>query len=232
MGTFYRVLAWAERHKQKLIVSAAVVAVAGVGVWYYVWKEANAEATAGMELSGLRPTPTAAGGLIPVPASAYLKVAEDYPKSSAAARALLLGAGALFTEGKYDEAKAHFDGLLRDYPSSPYRSEAMYGNAACLEAQGKIAEATAAFRNIVERQPMAPVVQRAKLSLARLYQTQSQVEQAYRLFEDVLRAEGMSFVGYQAEMGLEELKRSHPHLAAPPEAGLSFPVPTLGTNQP
>jgi len=232
LGGFYAVLAWAERNKSKLIVFAVVVAAASLAVSFYVWKQSNVEATANIELSNLRPTATATGSLVPVPASAFLKIVNDYPKTSAAARARLWAAGALFTEGKYAEAKAQFDRFLRDYPASPFRSAALYGNAACLEAQGKLPEATAAFKDIVERRPTDPVVSRAKLALGRLYQTQNEAARAYKLFEDVARAEGMSSLGYQAEMGLEELKRSNPNLGAPAQADFSSPVPALQTNQP
>ena len=82
-----------------------------------------------------------------------MKVAATYPKSSAGARALLLAAGSLFTEGKYPEAKTQFERFTRDYPDSPFMGEALLGIAACLDAQGKTAEALAAYKDLIDRHP-------------------------------------------------------------------------------
>lgn len=232
LGILYEVWAWSKRNKRTLLVLAIVVVVAGLAVWIYAWRLESAEAAANVELSNLRPTVTQAGNVTPIPAAAFLKVADEYPKTSAAVRAVLLAGGALFADGKYAEAKTQFDRFLRDNPASPFRGEAIYGSAACLEAQGRIPEAMAAFKNLVERRSAGPVVSRPKLALARLYQLQNQPELAYKLFDEVVRSEGMSSVGYQAEMGLDELKLAHPNLASARGSGLLPSIPAAQTNQP
>jgi tetratricopeptide (TPR) repeat protein len=232
LGFLYEVWTWAQRNKRTLIVSALVVAVATLVISFNVWKQASGEAAANSELSNLRPTATAAGDVMPIPAGAFLKVVNDYPRTAAGARALLFAGATLFEDGKYAEAKTQFDRFVRDYPASPFRGEAIYGGAACLEALGRIPEAIATYESLAERRRPSPVVPRAKLALARLYQTQNQPELAYRLFDEVLRSEGMDSVGYRAEIGLDELKLSHSNLADARLTGLLPVIPTLQTNQP
>lgn len=208
--TFESVFAWAIKHKQKLLIGsiAAVAVVLVVGV-YFLHKGRSRE-LAEAELSKLRPTISAQGEITPVPASALLNVADNYPKTPAGARARLLAAAALFNEGKFAEAKAQFDKFLRDYPRSPFRADALYGSASCLAAQGKPTEAIALYRQIIDRYPGNPVVGRAKFALGRLLVGQNQIEQAKKLFDEVARIEGSSLLAYQAEIELEQLNKREP----------------------
>jgi tetratricopeptide (TPR) repeat protein len=227
----YSLWAWAINNRQKLIVVAAAVAVAVGAVAYYKWRQDAGETEAAEALSKLRPQPatTPGGSPVPVSAEAYLAVVNAHPKSAAASRALLLGAGASFAEGKYEESKKQFERFLREFPDSPYRGEALFGVAASLEAQGKTAETVSAYREFVDRRANDPNATRAKLGLARLT-VKENPSQAYRLYEEVARAEGQTAVGYQAEIALEELRRTHPNLTAPAtNAAPIFSAPTTTT---
>ena len=107
------------------------------------------------------------------PAAAYLKVAADYPKSSAVARALLMAAGSLFSDGKYTEAKAQFDRFGREYGSSPFMGQALLGSAACQDALGKTNEASTAYNDLIRQRPGENFVPQAHFALGRLYEAQN-----------------------------------------------------------
>lgn len=209
----YKLWAWAEKNKRQLLWAALAAVVLGLGIYYYLWHQETAERTAAEELAQLRPTPAPSGPPTPIRAEEYLKLAGEHRGTQAAGRALLLGAGALFTNGKYAEARTEFERFLHEYPDSPLRCEALYGSAACLDAEGnKAGEAAAAFKSVVDRYPLDPVVPRAKLALARVYEAQKQVEQAYQLYSELSETERSSLVGMLADMRLEDLKRTNPSL--------------------
>lgn len=205
--TIEQVFAWSIKHKQKLLIGSIAVLVVCLVTGFYLWQKTRTKEIAEVELSKLRPTISAQGEITPVTASALLRVADNYPKTPAGARARLLAAGALFNEGKLAEAKTQFDRFLRDYPKSRFRPDALYGSGLCLAALGKSAEAMQIYREIVDGYVGSPVVPRAKLALGRLLVAQNQIAQAKKLFEEVAHAEGGGLLAYQAEIELERLSR-------------------------
>ena len=142
---------------------------------------------------------------------------------------MLLAAGSLFTEGKYEEAKAQFQKLIREYHDSPFMGEALLGVAACLDAQNKPTEAIAAYKELIDRHPNDPVIPQAKFALGRLYEAQNQPEQAYNYFEQVAQTDPYGSIGSEAGMRAEELKLKHPNLA--PGAGPAPPTRCLSICQ-
>lgn len=210
----YKIWAWAEKHKPQLLGAALAALAIGLGGYYYAWNRDTSERAAAEDLAKLRPTSAPGGVPVPVRAEEYLKLASERPGTQAAGHALLLGAGALFTNGQYAEARTQFERFLKEYPATTLRSEALYGSAACLDAQGKATEAAAAFKSIIDRYPTDPVVPRAKLALARIYETQNQAEQAFQLYSELSETERSGLVGMLADMRLEDLKRTHPALGA------------------
>jgi tetratricopeptide (TPR) repeat protein len=220
---FHEFLAWAEHNRSKLAYGIGAVALVAFVVAFFMWRGHKAEVEAGRALSRVFvPQATAAAtgnqGRMRNP-EAYLKVASEYPKSMAGARALLLAATDLYLEGKYPEAQAQFERFVREYRQSSFVPEAMLGVAASLEAQGKTEEALTAYRNVVDRYPGQVAVPQAKFALARLYEAQGKLELAQPLFEDVARTEPYTSVGSEAGMRSEELRSRLPKPAAPsPEA--------------
>ena len=94
-------------------------------------------------------------------------MANDYPGTTAAARALLTAAGMLFDAGKFKEAQDQFEKCLRDYSDFPLVNQASLGIAACLEAQGKTADAAARYDDYIKRHGSDSTIQQAKSALAR-----------------------------------------------------------------
>jgi tetratricopeptide (TPR) repeat protein len=154
--------------------------------------------------------------------AAYLKVASQYPNTSAGARAALLAGGAYFIDSKFSEAHAEFSRFIRDHRDHPLLPEALLGIAACLDAQGKTDEAITAYKSLIDHHPDAKgVLPQAKFALARLYEQQKKIELARNLYEDVGRSDPGSSLGNEAGMRFEELKIKYPLATA------AAPIPVI-----
>ncbi len=227
----HKAIAWFEKNRNQALTGAAVAIVAGCVVAFFVWHAGEKQLRASNALSDVAASQTgaseAAQSAIP---QAYLKVASEYPGSKAGARALLLAAGGLFTEGKYNEAQAQFERFTREYRSSELLGEALLGIASCVEAQGKADQAIAAYRDLITRHPTESVVIQAKFSLARLYEGQKKLDQARDMYKDVSRDSPYSILGSEAEMKLRDMAEKNPELAVP--AAVPTPLPTVAVPAP
>jgi predicted negative regulator of RcsB-dependent stress response len=200
-----RSINWLDANKQKLIRIALVIAVVALAVSYLSWKRGQQEVAASTALSDV---PPGAGA-----AEAYLKLAAQYPKTTAAPRAVLTAAGELFAAGKLAEAETQFKRLLEEYSDSPYRVQALLGAAACLDAQGKTAEAVSRYEQIVAQYSKEAVASQAKSALARLYEIQNQPAKALPLYEELQRTEAYGSFGLEANIRRLALLAKYPDLA-------------------
>jgi tetratricopeptide (TPR) repeat protein len=233
LSAFDKARTWYELHKKQTIWGASAIVIVGVIVWLVVAQRGKRETAASEALSAISTPQLGQAGARPDAANAYLKIASDYPKSSAAARALLLAAGSLFVDGKYAEAKTQFEKFTREHRDSPFMGQALLGIAASLDAQGKKEEASTAYKVIVDRHGNENVAPQARFALARLYEAQNKPEQARALFEELARSDPYGSLGSEAGMRLEELRVKHPELftpIAPPTPAL--PDPVLLSNTP
>ena len=215
LPTSHKAWAWFEANKKPTLYGAGIVLVVGVIVAFFLYRQNAREVAASEALSAVtvsQITRQSSGDMVP----AYLKVANEYPNSTAGGRALLLAAADLYTEGKYDQAKAQFERFRRDYASSPFLGQALLGIAACLDAQGKAREAMTAYQNLIARRPGDFVVSQARFSLARLQEAQGEPDKARILLEEVERSDPYGSLGSEAGMRLEELKEKYPKLFASP----------------
>ena len=213
---------WFESHKKEVGIGAVAVLVVGGIAGFIVWRNTEKQVQAGEALTAVslaQGAPAAQGT-----ADAFLKVANEYPKSEAGARALLQGAGALFTEGKYDQAKAQFERFTREYGDNPIAVQAAYGVAACLDAQNKIPEAIAAYETLRTRHPTDPIAPLTKFALGRLYEAQNKIDSARAAYQDVMQNEQNNSLGNEAGLRLEELNAKYPPPPPPtPPPGASTP---------
>lgn len=232
-------LAWAESNKKKLLVGSAVIALVIGGYAIYQWhhNEAEAEASAAL-LKVDRPGIRMENGEGPS-AQAFLNVASAHPGTSAAGRALLFAADALFRENKYAESKTQFENFLRDYADNPLAPTAGLGMAACLDAMNKTNEALTAYQDVVNRFAGSVVIAQAKLGQARLYEARNDFASALRIYDELTRQNTQSGWSSEAAMRREQLLSRHPELVktnAPPSVTVSNPpsatLPQLtATNQ-
>jgi predicted negative regulator of RcsB-dependent stress response len=225
----YDLLAWAEVNKKRLAVGAAVVAALAAAIGLYAYNRAEGETAAAKALSEVVYAQTGQRGATPS-AAEYLKVASNHPGTRAAERALILGAGAMFAEGKYAEAQAQFERFLKQSPESALAPVASLGVASCLDALSKPEEAMTAYQKVIAKHPGDPVVGQARLALARLYEAREQPEQALRMYRELTRPGVQSAWSREASMRQEQLLRKHPQLA--PTNAPSATLTTQVTNAP
>lgn len=204
--------AWFETNKKPALMGIGAIVAVGAIASYYFYHLNQTEQAAAEAFSAVAVPQMTGASSASESAAAYLKIASEYPKTTAAARALLLGAGTLFTEGKYTEAKAQFDRFTREYGGNPLMSQAQLGGAACLDALGRTNEAVVAYNDLVRRYPGENVVAQARFALGRLYEAQNDPDKARTQFEEVARANPYGSLGSEAGMRLEELNAKYPKL--------------------
>ena len=137
-------MAWLEVHKKRLAIGAGIALVVICGAMLVAQQQAEKERAASAALSDVRLPFSPSAATPPGTAEALAKVASEHKGSQAAARALLLSAGVLFSEAKspadFAAAEKRFAEVSAEYPTSPWNAQAALGVAASLKAQGKTAE--------------------------------------------------------------------------------------------
>lgn len=223
-------MTWLEVNKKRLAVGAVVLVAIGFGAYLFNYLAEQKEADASAALLKLR-TPLNASSNAPViPSSDFLKVAQEHAGTAAAQRAIILAAGALFTEGKYAEAQAQFERLQKEFPGSPWIADAAYGIAACTEALGKRDDAVTAYQRVTTGYAAEPVATDAHLALARIYEAKGQPDMALKQYDEVARpASGqMTMKSQEALMLRDKLLKKFPSLA--PAKTNSPAMSTLSTS--
>jgi TolA-binding protein len=223
-----KLFVWFEANKKQAAWGAGIVVVLGFVMGYYVWSQGAKEVQAAEALSQLTAASLFAGGQ-PATAADYLKVADAHAGTPAAAQALLLAGGALYTEGKYAEAHTLFLRFTRDHPGNPFTSQALLGIATSLEAQGKTDEAARAYKEAVDRFPNANTTSQARFGLARSYESQGKLDQARALYEEIAQGDPYGSVGNEAVMRLEALKSDKPVVTPDLPATTNLPAFKLST---
>lgn len=209
----YDVLAWLETNKKPLIVGFIIAVVLGFAIATYRYTSDRKELAASEALLKVKPTPAPDGTVTQPDPSAYLKVAEQYPNTSAGERALLLAGSTLFAQGKYQEAQAQLARFLQASPQTPFAATAAFGIAAALEAQNKTDEALSQYQNLAVRYPNSSVLDDAKLAVARIYEGKNQPELALRTYDELVKPEGMGTATAEAMARKTALLAKHPELA-------------------
>jgi predicted negative regulator of RcsB-dependent stress response len=217
-----RLLAWLEDNWRRLAAVASGVIVVGIVVAFVLWQGGEKQRSASEALSLLLVKAEGATG------DGLAQFAAEHTGTEAGTRALLLAAGALFTEGRYPEAQARFEEFLREAPVSPLTFKARLGIAACKEAQGQVDAAIQDYQALVENPGSGNVLQPARYALGCLYVQQGRPELARVQFQELARATG-SALAAEAQARLREL----------PAPAVSAPAPALvpaasatETNQP
>lgn len=226
---FYKAWTWFETHKKQVGYGVVAVLVIGLIIGFTAYQRGQKRQQAEEALSRVF-VPQATGAAAPEQAAGeYLKVANDYPKSSAGPRALLLGAASLYNAGKFGEAQQQFEKFVREYRDNALLGQAQLGLAASLEAQGKTNEAVTAYKVVVDRRSNENVATPARFSLANLYVAQNKPELALPLYEELAESNPYGAMGSEAGMRAEELKAKHPELAPAPQVQMTPVAPGMET---
>ncbi|HEY6169966.1 MAG TPA: tetratricopeptide repeat protein [Verrucomicrobiae bacterium] len=217
-----------ENWKRVAIVAVGAVVLIG-GYYLYLYQHEQHEAEASRALTDVRSlAERGAGGAPDVKAEDYRRIATAYKGTDAARQASFLAAGAMFAEGRYEEARVAFDKYVHDYPKDPMSGSAALGLAAALESLRKPDEALAAYQNVVSRYPNDAVTAQAKLALGRLYEAKGQPEAAMKIYQEMAKPTAMSAWSGDFVRRQDELLRRHPELTpkvVPPAATNVFSVP-------
>lgn len=209
---FYEFLAWLEFNKKRVIWGSVAVLALIVVVYVYRWHLAQTELNANRALFAIRTASTAEGSK-PAPVADFLKVAEEYPSTSAGERALLLAAANLYAEGRYPEAQTRFEEFRRQHGGSLLAPVAALGVAASLDALDKVDAALSAYQGIVNQYPTESVAARAQLAMATLYESKNQPDQALRVYDELSRLAGAGQAALEAAMHKDRLLQQFPKLA-------------------
>jgi tetratricopeptide (TPR) repeat protein len=209
------VMTWLEVNKKRLVIGAVVLVAVGFGAYVVGHLADQKEANASAALLKLRAPVNAGTNQVAIPSSDYLKVAAEHAGTAAEQRAVILAAGALFTEGKFADAQAQFERVQKDFTGSPWAADAAYGVAASLEAQGKRDEAVTAYQRVTAAYAAEPVANDAHLALARIYEAKGQPDLALKQYDELAKpgAGGMTMKTQEALMMRERLIKKFPSLA-------------------
>src|SRR5271157_976115 len=148
-ATLLKLWAWFEANKKQAQWGALAVVGLGLLVGFLIWHHGEQVVKAGEALADASVGQPAPGGAGPQGlAQNYLRVATTYPGYQAGVQAALLGASALFTDGKYVEARIEFEKFARAQGRGPLRGLALLGVAASLDALHKTNEAMTAYERV------------------------------------------------------------------------------------
>lgn len=212
-GPEFDFVTWFELNQRLILIGVVVVCVALAGLATVRYLQKERRATAAKELLLLTPPKGPGEAPAPVEAAKLLALGSRFAGTPAGEQAQLLGAGQLFTGGKYAEAQAEFSGFEEKYPNSEWVGVALLGVAASLEAQGKTSEALNAYDRAVAGAGGGFVAQ-ARLAKGRLL-AEKQPAEALVLFEEVLKGAAASTYGEQAAQARAKILQLHPNLVPP-----------------
>jgi TolA-binding protein len=217
----FRLWPWFEANAKRIAFGAAFLVIVVFVFSFYSYRQNQREITAGQALT--QATMSAGSGSL---ADACLKIATEYAGTLAGQRALLQGATALFTTGKYADAQAAFQKFLDAYPDNFLGPQATLGVAASLDALGKTDLAVSAYQKAAGQTANLNVVASAKFSLARIDEAQGKLAEAQRLYGEVARTFANTSMGSEAGLRAMELN------AKLPKAAPAMPAPASAASVP
>ena len=207
----FRIWPWFEANAKRLAFGAAFIIIAVFIFSFYSYRQNQREIAGSEALTQASISET--GGQL---ADACMKIAVDYAGTSAGQRALLEGATALFTTGKYADAQTGFQKFLDAYPDNFLGPQAMLGLAASLDALGKTDLAVSAYQKAAAQTADLNVAANAKFSLARIAEAQGKFAEAQKLYGEVARTSERTSLGSEAGLRAMELNAKLPKAPAKP----------------
>jgi tetratricopeptide (TPR) repeat protein len=235
-GDIFALVAWADAHRKQLMWTAVTLAVLGVAVGGYFMHKNSREEAANEALFAVQIPAPGRPQSMSASASSFVQVADEYPDTSAGARAMLLAGGTYFEDNQFEQSRGMFQRLLAGHPDYPLANLAALGVAVNLEAEGKRPEAAARYEEIAHRVPPDSTWPQAQSALARIYTEQNHPERALDVYKQMLEARSSDSWTMEAEPQLRELLDKYPtlrqQLAPPASAPASTPAPTLDLGKP
>jgi predicted negative regulator of RcsB-dependent stress response len=214
----FKLWPWVEANLKRIAFVAGVIVIAVFAYQFNSYRQNGKEIVAGEALTQAN---MSVNGEQPVDAG--LKIAAEYPGTLAGQRALLQGATALFTSGKYADAQEQFQKFLDTYPDSFFAPQATLGVATSLDALGKTDLAVSAYQKAAGLTSDANVTVVAKFSLARVDEAQGKLAEAAKLFGEISRTYGNTSLGAEAAARAVALNARLPKPAETSTSGTNAP---------
>jgi len=219
----YDVWAWLLANRKRVLAGAVAVGLAGGALAIASHQRGQRELAAGDALLLLQ-----LKGEGKAKASEFNDVAGRFKGTAAAERALVLGAAALFTEGRYSDAKSKFHDYLAAHPNGQFRPTAMLGIAACDDAANDPDKAASGYEQVISAYPNDPISAQARFALALLMESRD-LPKAHKLYDEVSKMQGTAFSN-EARAKLEELTEKHPELKPPATSASQLPLGIAAPN--
>ncbi|HTD66953.1 MAG TPA: tetratricopeptide repeat protein [Candidatus Limnocylindria bacterium] len=211
---FYNFLGWFETNKKRVAIGAGVVLFVGIVAGIWAWRSSERQIEAEEALSLVRMPANPLESPAPGTADALAKVAEEYPKTQAAGKALLRSGAVYFGEANYAKAREQFEKYMREFGETPWVPEAVFGVAASFDAENKTAEAINKYNDFLKSYSSDPAADQARLNLARLYEHTKQPALALEVLTKMANAQPGTPPPAEVQEKLRELYTKYPSLIA------------------
>lgn len=180
------------------ILAVLVVAVCGVGYYYYLQNERDErEKTAGAALVTAT-TP-----------EEFLRVAEQYPHTDQATLAIMRAANASFDKRDYDGAAVAYRRIIGNAAVElELRDSAELGLASALEASGKPDNAIVAYLEVARHGAKSPYAPFAYNAASRIYDERGDKENERKILTEAASLDPDSPFTKQAKFKLNEMSQA------------------------
>jgi predicted negative regulator of RcsB-dependent stress response len=206
-------MTWLHTNFKTVVTVASAVAVVAIAISLYSWKKNQNERNAGDAFMAQQ-TAIVSGHADP---TALFAIASEYSGTVSGRNAQLLGASALYSQGKFDQASIQFGKFIADNGSSPLVAQATYGIAACQESLGKLDDALIKYQDIISKYSGSGVLTSAKQAVARIYERQNKLDKAAKEYETLARSPMRGDpVAEEAMLRLDAIYTAHPELRPAP----------------
>ena len=212
---FYNFLGWLETNKKRVALGAGVAAFVALAIGLYVWHAGESALEAEEALSAVKMPFSPLESAAPGTAAALAKLAAEYPKTPAAAKALLRAGTVYFGDGDFAKAREQFTAYIRDFGDTPWVPQAVFGLAACLDAENKTAEGISKYKEFISSYPNDPSVDQAKLNQARLHAQNKEPQLAFEILRQLASPapqQAPSPLAGEAQQKLRDLMLNNPGL--------------------
>lgn len=210
-----------QLHGRKVLIGVVAVAVVGAAAYIFQGKAASDAERASAAVSQA------------TDATALENVLRAYPRTEAAAQALLKLAEQQYQAGKYADAASTYKRFVSEYPQHEFVQSALLGAASATEAAGDVAEAKSQYDRLAQTYAAGYAALPARIGSGRCAEALGQIKEARQTYEELLPA--VQQTQWQPEVYLRWLALSRdavpasPSTNSTPELPLTIPQAPVAT---
>jgi predicted negative regulator of RcsB-dependent stress response len=199
------------------ILAALVVAVGGLGYYYYLQNQREQFEASARDALVQAKTP-----------EELVKVADQFPHTDQAALAVLSAADGSFAKRDYPAAIQNYQRIVQTVTTDPdLRDPAQLGVASSLEANGKIDDAINTYLEVARRGAKSPYAPFAYNAVANLYEERGDKDNEREVLTEAVTLDPDSPFVKQAQLKLKQMTAS----AQPPQTSIVPATPAPASNQ-